>query len=308
MIRGNLFYKLLALAVAIIIWIYVNSERNPQSKRTLTVPIEVRNLTRGYAADRKTTEVNVTISGLKTVVDPIRKEDVKAWVDLASAGTGGPKRVNVSTSVAGVGEDDVDISVNPKKIEVQVEALGAKRLPVELKLVAAPPLGYSFGPPVIAPSTVRVSGKSTQVERVKRIVLTLPESASSGPVDDYFPVVALDSKGSTVRDVKLDYERVHLKMDLVEVPATKAVLVSPNIIGEPKYPAHVTRVSVSPSSVTLMGKPSALIGVSTITTDRVSVDDATATVIKDVGLRLPPGVEVADGDTVRVTVYISTSQ
>ena len=307
MIRSNLFYKLLALAVAMVLWVYVNAERNPQARRTLTVPIEITNLTRGYAAEPKTTEVNVTVSGLKTVVDPIRKEDVKAWVDLASVRPGAPKRVKVIARVAGVGENDIEIAVNPKAVEVQVEALGAKRLAVELKLVAAPPLGYSFGSPLISPSTVRVSGKSTQVERVKRIVLTLPESASSGLVDDYFPVAALDSSGTVVDGVKLDTDRVQLKMELVEVPATKAVLVSPNISGEPKYPAKVTRVSVSPSSVTLQGKPSALIGVSTVTTDRIPVDDATATIVRDVALRLPPGVDAAGRDTVRVTIYISAN-
>jgi YbbR domain-containing protein len=161
---------------------------------------------------------------------------------------------------------------------------------------------------VMSPPTVRVSGKSSQVEQVKRVVLTLPESATAGAVDDYFTVTALDSKGTSVDGVSLDHERVHLKMDLTEVPATKAVLVSPNVAGEPRYPARVTRVAVSPSSVTLQGKPSALVGVSTLTTDRIPVDDATATIVKDVGLRLPPGVEVAGRDTVRVTVYIAATQ
>lgn len=84
MIRRNLFYKLLALGVAIVLWAYVNSERNPQSQKTLTVPIEVRGLAKGYIADLSASEAHVTIFGLKTVVDSVRKEDVSASVKVKS--------------------------------------------------------------------------------------------------------------------------------------------------------------------------------------------------------------------------------
>ncbi len=115
----------------------------------------------------------------------------------------------------------------------------------------------------------------------------------------------MTSQGKIVDGVNLDTKQVRLKMDLIEVPATKAVIVSENIVGKPKYPAKVERVSIVPSSVTLKGKPRMLMEVSTITTNRISIEGAESTISRDVELRVPPGVSVVGQPRVRVTVYIT---
>ncbi len=140
------------------------------------------------------------------------------------------------------------------------------------------------------------------------MIVSLADDAPNGPIDDYFDLKALDSRGNPVSGVELEPNRVRLKLQLVEVPATKAVIVSSNVTGEPKYPARVTRIAVTPSSVILQGKPSALMGVSTIMTDRISIEGEDSTISRDVALRPPPGVEVVGRETVRVTVYVSTPE
>ena len=91
MIRRNLFYKLLAVGVAIVLWVYVNAERNPQSQKTLTVPMQVRNLAKGYVADLTTLrEMFVILSlaataGLMIFMTTI-KETVPASLKWSLAG------------------------------------------------------------------------------------------------------------------------------------------------------------------------------------------------------------------------------
>ena len=63
MIRHNFGYKLMALAVAFALWSYVNTERNPQARRTFTVPIEVAHVADGYAAEPDVRDANVTVQG-----------------------------------------------------------------------------------------------------------------------------------------------------------------------------------------------------------------------------------------------------
>ena len=110
MIRRNLFYKLLALGVAIVLWIYVNAELNPQSQKTVTVPLQVRNLAKGYVADPTVREAAVTISGLKRVVDSVGKEEVKTWIDadVTIDGRAVTKTLPVEWTIAGVGPEPGD--------------------------------------------------------------------------------------------------------------------------------------------------------------------------------------------------------
>ncbi|MEN6357952.1 MAG: CdaR family protein [Armatimonadota bacterium] len=308
MIRHNLFYKLLALGVAVGLFLYVNAEQNPRARKTYTVPLTAGNVAKGYVAEISQDEASVTISGLKSVMDSIQR--VTAVVDLSSATPSfgrDEKTFKIKANVFGVAPadlDNLDIKVSPQSVRVRIEALSGKKLPVEVKFPAAPPLGYSYSNPVLIPGSVSVSGKSTEVSLVKRVVLTLPNRFSDQSIDDYFALTPLDSSGSKVEDVTLSPEKVRLKIELVEVPATKTVIVSPNIQGDPKYPAKVNRVTAVPASVTIMGKPSALAAISTITTDRVSIEGASDTVTSNVDLRVPPGAKVSGHGSARITVYI----
>lgn len=311
MIRNNLFYKLLALGVAVGLWTYVNSEQNPRARKVITVPIEMRNLAKGYTSDPNTREANVTIEGLKTVVDSVRREDVNAWIDLGglrlSAGISTGK-FKVRASVSGVSANDLNVSVKPEFVRVRVEALSGKRLPVEVKFLAAPPLGYAYADPQITPASVGISGKVSQVSKVTRVMLPLTGANPNQPIDGYFNVVPVDAKGNVVQEVKLDRDKVRLRLGFVEVPATKAVIVSHNIIGQPKYPFTIVKVAITPASVTLEGRPSVLMPISTVTTEAVSVQDATETITREVGLRIPAGVRVVGNSKVLVTVYLSKKE
>lgn len=309
MIRHNWFYKLMALSVALALWFYVNSERNPQATKTFTVPIETRNEAKECVVELTSNTTVVTIQGLKSVVDGINREDIDASINLAGLRperSSIERRFGISTDIAGVSRNDVDVITSPLAVKAKIEAMSGKRLPVEVKFTSAPPLGYSYNNPAIIPATISISGKSTSVSEVKRLIVTLPDQTTNRPIDDYFDITPLNSIGEIVSDVKLNPDKVRLKLEISEVAATKMVIVSPSITGFPQFPAKVTKISVTPSQVELQGKPSTLVDITTISTDNVSIDDANDTITKDVDLRLPPGVTSVDKEKVRVMVHIAT--
>ncbi len=311
MIRQDLFYKLLALVIATFLWAYVNAERNPRARKVVTAPLEVRNLAKGYVAELSAAKVSVTIEGPKSGVDAVRSEDVSAWIDLKGLKVGPAlikSKANVAARVAGASEDQLAVSVSPSPVQVRAEAIRSKRLPVDVKLLTAPPLGYSYADPVVEPGSVGVKGKASDVARVKRVLLFLADRSMGKAIDGYFEVTPTDSAGNRVGSVTVDTEKVHLKLGIVEVPATKAVVVSESIVGRPAFPATVISVSVTPPSVTLEGKPKILMGLSTIETEDVSVEGETANITRQVGLRVPPGVKVVGSQRVRVTVVIRAKE
>lgn len=303
MIRNNLFYKIFALGLALVLWTYVNSERNPQSIKTLIVPIQEINKSKAYIYELANSEARVTIQGLKTAVDSVNKEDISASVNLANLKSSTDVTVNARVAELSNG---LDVEVNPGKVNVKIELLRWKRLPVEVKFLSAPPLGYSYSEPVISPASVSVSGKNTAVSTVKTVILALSDNDSKGSVDGEFEVTPLDLAGNVVEDVTLVPDRVQLKLGFVEVPATKTVIISANVTGEPEFPVRVNRVSVVPSTVTLEGKPSSLLDVSTIFTDNFSIEGEKSSVSKELSLRVPAGVKVVGRSRVQVTVYIAS--
>jgi YbbR domain-containing protein len=311
MIRDNLIYKLVALAVAVGLWMYVNSERNPVSRKSFSTPVVTQNLMRGFVAEPGAPEVSVSIEGPKSLVEGVRKEDISAWVDLEGFTTAQPyaeKLFKVETRVVGLPSSGVSYTVNPHSVKVRIEALGGKRMPVEVKFLSAPPIGKNYGNPTVTPPNVSIAGKSTDVGRVRRVVLAVSNEAMTGSIDSEFPLTPMDQAGNAVSGVTVDPERVRLKLNLVEVPAKKQFMVSAALEGSPKYPNKVSEVKVSPSVVTLEGMPKILERVGTVTTEPVSVEGAEGDVVKHVGLRVPAGCQVEGTGQVRVNVSISSGQ
>ena len=303
MIRNNLFYKLLALGVALVLWTNVNSERNPHSRKTLIIPIQQINKSKGYIYELEKNEANVTIEGLKSVVDSVNKEDISTFIDFT--GLKSAAKVKLNTRLAEL-SNDLTVTTNPEIVKVKIEQLRWRRLPVEVKFLSAPPLGYSYNEPIITPSSVSISGKNTAVSTVKKVILALSYHSTNSSIKGEFDVTPIDAAGNVVDDVILGPNRVQAKIDFVEVPATKTVIISANVTGEPKYPAKVSRISVAPSSVTLEGKPSSLLDISTISTDDFSIEGEESNLSKEVELRVPSGVKLVGRSKVRVTVYLAS--
>lgn len=310
MIRHNWKYKLLALAVALILWAHVNSERNPQSSRTFSVPVRTVGLARGYVAELDMPKVSVSIEGSKTAVEAVAKEDLEARVELGKlrldrkmVRTSLPVEVPPPRAV----ESQVSVTVTPKRVGVRIEALEEKQMPVAVDFTSQPPAGYSYSNPLLTPDKVAVRGTVSALAMVKQAVLTLEGDPTGSATDGFYEVSAVDSAGNDVPGVTVRPAKVKAKLEMVEVPATKAVFVSPVFSGEPKFPLNVSRYTVVPSSVTLEGRPSKLAGISVVSTDKIVLDGADATVSKDVALRIPSGVKAIGGRTVKVTVYIGAN-
>ena len=309
MIRNNWKYKLLAIAVSLILWTYVNSERNPHTVKTYTVAVRTVGVARGYVAEVDIPKVSVSIQGLKAVVDTLTREDVEAQVDLAKVQ---PNKKIVQASLPvdvqlpRALENDLSVIPSPKTVRVRMEALAERKMPVEVSFASEPPLGYSYSNPILTPETVTISGRASALAKISKAILTVSGDPFGSSIEDYYDATPIDAGGNVVAEVSVRPSRVRMKLDMIEVPATKAVIVSPSFSGEPKFPFKVERYTVTPSSVTLQGKPSALGGLSSVSTEKVVLEGADATVTREVALRVPAGVKSGRTNTVKVTVYVGT--
>ncbi len=311
MIRDNLIYKLVALAVALGLWMYVNSERNPSSRKNVSVALNVQNAPVGFVVEPRSKEVSVSIEGPKSAVDSVRKEDITAFVDLEGFTTSrqsAEKEFKVTAGVSGASGSGLTYTVNPTHVKVTIEPLGGKKMPVEVKFLSAPPIGKSYSNPVLTPASVSVSGTSAVVRRVRRVVLTVPGDVPNSGIDTEFTLTPMDDAGTEVLGVTLDPQKVQMKLNLIEVKSKKQVIVSAALQGAPKYPNKVTGVSVIPSVVTLDGLPKALEKISTVTTEPVSVEGAEGDVVKEVRLIVPSGCQLEGSGQVRVNVVIGGGQ
>ncbi|MCL6630962.1 MAG: hypothetical protein K6U00_15310, partial [Armatimonadetes bacterium] len=262
MLRDNFRYKIAALGIAIVIWVYAGIGQNPRSSRQIkSVPLRIVKVEPGYVTVSAPQTVDVIVRGTRSGVNTIAAEpdSISAYVSLEGKILGKhtvPVRVKLPDGYQGL----VSAVPVPKEVQVVLENKAQRIMAINVQYSGSPPLGYKFGVPQLSPGKAIVSGRTAVVNKVAKLVINVDaDSSAPSDIDGDFVVHAIDAHGKQVRGVELTPERVHLKLNLLEAPATRAVFVSIDTNGLPPFPYKVESISIKPQMVTVAGKPERLV-------------------------------------------------
>lgn len=307
-LTGNWREKLFAVVAAIILTGFVHSQMNPKATSTVTAEVRCDHLQEGFEASLRENTVPITLSGTKSdvdsVVDSAKAGEVVAWVDLDGLGEGIHSIKFSKIAFPEQLPDTVTSKASVNSVTVKIEARISRTLPVNVKISSPLSAGWSSGRADISPSSATVSGPSSLVDSVDRLVVVAEPTPSRPSVDEYASIRPLDTRGEEVKGIRVAPDVAHVSLKLVEAPANKSVFVSSNVIGQPQFPYRVTKITVTPSSVIVKGKADVLTRTANISTDEVDISGATTDVIRHVYLRLPPGLDVEGSKEVSVAVKI----
>lgn len=313
MIRQNLKYKLLALLLALIIWVYADAGQNRNTVRQLPdVTVQLRNLEPGHLAMCQPDSIKIMLKGTRSNLDAVSNESdlVTAYVDLEGRTAGQynlPVRISLPNGLGSL----VSKTAAPGKVLVLLEDKTSRLFRIDVEMLSKTPEGYQFSVPVLSSDKAVVSGPSRLVSSVRRLVVPLDPGDSGSSIEGDFAVMALSTRGRSVQGVGIDPGKVHLSMKLLEAPATRTAYIVPDITGQPPYPCRVAGIEVDPQTIVISGKSGIVSGISTIKTRPVSLSRRTKTFAESTEVMIPGGVKTDGPALVKVTVRIeapNTSQ
>jgi YbbR domain-containing protein len=228
-----------------------------------------------------------------------------AFVDLAGVvPTGEPTSVDVS--VEAINKSIQVLDYEPKKIIITIDQKGTKTVPVRVELGPIPS-GLDVGDPVVDTESVTVTGPQSIVQDVTEAQAPLTIDASGIDIDQQVSLVAIDDKGTELgvdSRVEIDPPRVHVQVQVFTDRRSKALPVSPNVVGTPAAGFEVASVEVNPPVVSVQGDANDLAPLDRADTQPISISGASSEVTQDVGFALPAGVQALGASSVRVTVRL----
>src|SRR5437868_4898355 len=118
--RQNLSLKIVSLIAAILLYVYVQQERNPTIAKQLIANVEYRNTKEGYEVVPASRQIAVTVTGPKSSVEKLKDGDIKATADVSTVPSnqpGAPVRVTYEMPKA---VPDILIEGAQEFIKVQV--------------------------------------------------------------------------------------------------------------------------------------------------------------------------------------------
>ena len=188
----NLWLKVLAVAMASLLWLTVAGEHVVE--RTLRVPLELRNVPPQLeiVGDPPMT-VDVRVRGSSAVLGRMDPGDVVAILDLQGARTGS-RLFHLRTDEV-KGPYGVDIAqITPSTVALELEKSGRRSVPVIPAIDGEPAPGFVTGRSTVTPTTVEVLGPESRL-RALTSATTEPVSVAGqrASVSDVVTVGVSDS-------------------------------------------------------------------------------------------------------------------
>ena len=190
--RGRLWgLRLLALGIALLLWFVLSFERREtRSERQVQASVTYMRGDDMVILDPRQT-VDLTLSGPRETINRVNPFDVSVQVDLRQA-EAGVHEVGLTSDNVSLPQGLTVDSIQPASVEVTLDRLVTRQVPVEPDVRHEPAAGATMAGPVeVVPPQVTVVGPASQLENLtslKTAVVSLAGHALS--FEEIVPVIA----------------------------------------------------------------------------------------------------------------------
>jgi len=285
----NAMLFLLALGLAVLVWAVAQVEQNPETRDYIPgVSVEVRNVPAGLqVVSTNQNTVSLFVSAPQDVWSQLDSRSFHAWIDLTGLDAGSydlPVHVTPQVRWARV------LRILPTTINVRLERLTQKVVPVVVSVLDDAPAGFSLGTPVVTPTQLIVSGRQSIVDQVTEAVSFIRIEGARSDVERIARPVLRDGRGAeVVGNLTIKPDTVTVTVPVIQLLSYKTVAVRAVITGTVAAGYRITTIVVEPQTLTLGGDPRVLEPIAYVNTMPVDISGARTDVAKSVGFVLPPG-------------------
>ena len=317
LICKDLGWKLLSIAIATILWFMVINIDQPIDTRGYNRPLNIENmdvltdrgLTIGNLEELKTTKITVKVKAQRTALDRLSQnpEWITATVDLSelsSVNSGDIVSLPVSVSVQGGNTYGIS-SRAPAAVEISIETMASRELPVEVILSGNLEDGTYLSEPLLSAETAKVTGPTSLVNSVASVRATVDSEDIEKNPDVMAELVCYSASGMPVKGVSTDPKEIMVSYALHDM---KQIPLQVEITGTPAPGYQVGEVHCSPRYAALIGATEDLENLLYLQLDSIDVSGLTSSVTRTFHLMdyLPEGMTLmADNEgIIEVSVEI----
>ena len=201
----NIFFKILALVLAVILWFFVVGEE--RAEVGLTIPLELVNMPRDLIVVNNLTQgIDIRVNGPRSLIRSLTTRNLSKSLDLSNTKAG---TVTFSISSEGIRlPRGVTITrIHPTQVVVVLQKQIKKTIPVKVRIIGRPANGYEVDSVKIRPEEVEVAGPEEVIKELENL-FTKPVDIS-GRRDPLVQEVHLDFRSlqiNLVRNLTMEVE------------------------------------------------------------------------------------------------------
>lgn len=303
--RKKTMPKILSVLFAVIFWLYVMDQVNPEMVRTIpNLSVQILNQESiqngGFVVlDQEIPTVSVKIKGRRKAVMDIKAEDIILTSEIKAFHKG----INYFPISKAIFADNVTIEgLSENRIQMNIDRMMERVEAITIKTVGSLPQDQSLGEVKLTPEKVVVRGPETAVKLVAAVVGEVDLAKVQNNIITNIELKALDQNGQLVETVTLSKRSVTASIGLLKENRAE---IEASILGSVPKGYQIMNIEVLPATLSLKGKADNYVELSTIKTAGIDVSDMTSNQEISVPLDITNGNEYVDLPktvTVRLTI------
>lgn len=315
--KSKWFVRVLSLAFAIMLYVFVNVEANTtQSDSRFTpssndetetvedVPVDIRIDDERYVVSGVPEHVSVSLEGINSILTPtVRQRNFNVFVDLEGLGEG-KHTVEIEHENIPKG---LSAYIEPKTVDVTIEERETKEFSVFAEFMNKEqlPEGYELGEPEVDPDQVTITSSKSVIDQIAMVKVYIDVADVTEPINKReIPINVYDSQGNTL-NVHVEPENILVSVDVHNPSKT----VSIDVPTKGKLPDDYELVSLSPNKeeVTIYGTNDVLAEIDNISTEDIDLSEINKSETINTNLKVPEGARI-DDDKIKVKVNIEETK
>jgi YbbR domain-containing protein len=301
LLTSPMFLRGISVLIAFFLWFYVGADRMGDSMKTLRCKVEYLNVPPQTVLKTDVTEVDVHVSGMRTILATLGSDAIACEVDTRGLSVG-KYRLAVRTVLP---KDVKLIDISPSQIDIEMIRFIDRLIPVEIEVREGLPSGVYLESVEIIPKDVTVRGVEKDLAKVggARVRPTLEELQRGGEL--LLPVDIAKSE-EFEKDVTVEPKKIRLRGVLVKGIPQKAFPIHVNLVGKPADDFDVRTIMSEPAEAMIQGPQPFLNGMQAVETESLDIEGISGDREYRVRILKPADetVRVVSPEQVRVSVSL----
>jgi len=311
--KSKAFYIVLSLLIGIMFWLYVDNAQGNQSEQNINnIPIEFigetdvlpsRNLMLAEGGD---TTIDMVVSGPRSVVTSLTKENLRIQVNLTSISAVGRYSLTYELLTPdNVNRSDITVEkASLSTVTVGIIQMHEKVVPVDVTVMGEIADGciYMAEQLAVQPSSLTLTGREEDVDKVASALVILDLTGASNTVSKEFEYQLLDQEGNVVdrTDIRVSEKRVVIN---APVYITKTLDLKVNPVESAGSMLENVDIKIDPQTIEVAGEAAALKNKDEILLGDLILKNYLSDTEMDMTIGLPAGCENLSGyNTTTVSV------
>ncbi len=308
----NFHLKILSLLAAIIVWFLVVSIGNTVFLLPEEIPVSALNLPKNMSLASELAPIKVYLKTDPDILKTLTKADFEAFVDVSNLAVG---EHQVPISIRSLNAQASILKIAPQEMLVKLAPSVEKEVGITMTIQGAPAAGYSVETTKADPEKVTIIGAQEMVAKIENVeaILILDGSEKENLTRKISLKLPENLDASNIasfnNSVQIEPEEVSMDVTIAENIKQKVVNVTPQFIKTSDPTLLLSKINISPPTVTISGDPEVLNTINSLDTTAIDAEALLhSTTSQTVQLKIPAGIELLSTNAIHIALDAALSE